>query len=61
MINNYIATSYCFVVVHNNVDDYRIVELDVGNEVSSLLPFFEPFSTYELAVARIPLEYKPNE
>lgn len=60
MINNFTATCYCFVVVHNNVDDYHIVEIDAGNEISSLLAYFEPFSTYELALARIPLEYRPS-
>ena len=59
MINNYIAESHCFVVVHNNVDDYRICELESGNELSSLLSHFEPFATYELALARVPLEFRP--
>ena len=59
MINNYIADSHCFVVAHNNVDDYRICELDVGNQLSSLLPFFESFETRELALARVPVEYRP--
>jgi len=58
-INNFIAESHCFVVAHNNVDDYRICELDAGNELSSLLPHFEPFATYELALARVPVEYRP--
>lgn len=58
MINNYIAESHCFVVVHNNVDDYRICELEAGNELSSLLPHFESFATYELALARVPVEYR---
>jgi len=58
-INNFIAESHCFVVAHNNVDDYRICELDVGNELSSLLPYFESFTTYELALARVPVEYRP--
>lgn len=59
MINNFIAESHCFVVVHNNVDDYRICELEAGNELSSLLSHFEPFATYELALARVPLEFRP--
>jgi hypothetical protein len=59
MINNFIAESHCFVVVHNNVDDYRICELEAGNELSSLLPHFEVFDTYELALARVPLEFRP--
>lgn len=61
MINNFTASSHCFVVIHNNVDDFRIVELNAGNEASSLLPFFESLETYELAVARVPLEYRPND
>ena len=59
MINSYIADSHCFVVAHNSVDDYRICELDVGNQLSSLLPHFEPFATYELALVRVPVEYRP--
>lgn len=59
MINNFIAESHCFVVAHNNVDDYRICELDAGNELSSLLSHFESFETYELALARVPAEYRP--
>lgn len=58
-INNFIAEYHCYVVAHNNVDDYRICELDVDNELSSLLPYFEPFATYELALARVPAEYRP--
>lgn len=60
MINNFIAVAHCFVVIHNGVDDYRIVELETGNEASSLLPFFEPFDTYELAINRVPVEYRPS-
>ena len=60
MINNFIATSHCYVVAHNNVDDYRICELNAGNELSSLLPNFESFETYELALARIPIEFRPS-
>ncbi len=37
MINSFIADVHCFVVAHNNVDDYRICELGAGNELSSLL------------------------
>jgi len=59
MINNFIAESHCYVVAHNNVDDYRICELDVGNQLSSLLPFFESFETHELALARVPVEFRP--
>jgi len=59
VINNFIAESHCFVVAHNNVDDYRICELDAGNELSSLLSHFESFETYELALARVPAEYRP--
>ena len=61
MINNFIANTHCFVVAHNNVDDYRICELDAGNELSSLLSHFEPFATYELALVRVPAEYRPND
>ena len=46
MINSFKAESHCFIVAHNNVDDYRICELDVGNELSSLLPHFEQFMTH---------------
>jgi len=60
MINNFTAASHCYVVAHNNVDDYRIVELNAGNELSSLLPNFESFETYELALARVPVEFRPN-
>ena len=59
MINTFIADAHCFVVAHNNVDDYRICELGAGNELSSLLPHFEVFDTYELALARVPLEFRP--
>ena len=59
MINTFIADAHCYVVAHNNVDDYRICELDVGNELSSLLPHFEQFDTYELALARVPVEFRP--
>ena len=61
MINTFIADAHCYVVAHNNVDDYRICELDVGNELSSLLPHFEQFDTYELALARVPVEFRPND
>lgn len=61
MINTFIAESRCFVVAHNNVDDYCICELDVGNELSSLLPHFESFETYESALARVPVEFRPND
>ena len=61
MINSFIAESHCFVVAHNGVDDYRICELDVGNELSSLLPHFESFETYESALARVPVEFRPND
>ena len=61
MINNFIAESHCFVVAHNNVDDYRICELDAGNELSSLLSHFEQFATYELALVRVPVEFRPND
>ena len=54
MINSFKAEFHCFVVAHNNVDDYRICELNDGNELSSLLPYFEQFDTYELALARSP-------
>ena len=58
MINSFTAESHCFIVAHNNVDDYRICELDVGNELSSLLPHFEQFAAlYELALARVPVEF----
>lgn len=60
MINNFIAESHCYVVAHNNVDDYRICELNTGNELSSLLPYFEFFATYELALARVPVEFRPD-
>ena len=60
MINTFIAESHCYVVAHNNVDDYRICELNVGNELSSLLQNFESFETYELAMARIPIEFRPS-
>ena len=60
MINSFIADAHCFVVAHNNVDDYRICELGAGNELSSLLPHFESFDTYELAMARIPIEFRPS-
>jgi hypothetical protein len=59
MINSFIANTHCFVVAHNNVDDYRICELNTGNVLSSLLPHFESFDTYELALARVPDEYRP--
>ena len=59
MINTFIADAHCFVVAHNNVDDYRICELNTGNVLSSLLPHFESFDTYELALARVPDEYRP--
>jgi hypothetical protein len=59
MINTFIAESHCYVVAHNNVDDYRICELNTGNVLSSLLPHFESFDTYELALARVPDEYRP--
>ena len=59
MINNFIAKSHCYVVAHNNVNDYCICELEAGNELSSLLPHFEVFDTYELALARVPLEFRP--
>ena len=58
MINTFIADAHCFVVAHNNIDDYRICELGAGNELSSLLPHFESFATYELALARVPVEYR---
>lgn len=61
MINTFIANTHCFVVAHNNIDDYRICELGAGNELSSLLPYFECFETYELAVDRIPLAFRPND
>ena len=61
MINTFIAESHCFVVAHNNVDDYRICELGAGNELSSLLPHFEQFDTYELALARVPVEFRPDD
>lgn len=61
MINNFIAESHCFVVVHNNIDDYRICELNIGNELSSLLPHFEQFETHELALARVPVEFRPSD
>ena len=60
MINTFIAESHCYVVAHNNVDDYRICELNAGNELSSLLQNFESFETYELAMARIPIEFRPS-
>jgi len=59
MINDFRAKSHCFVVAHNNIDDYRICELDAGNMLSSLLPFFESFETYELALARVPEKFRP--
>ena len=59
MINTFIADAHCYVVAHNNVDDYRICELNTGNVLSSLLPHFESFDTYELALARVPDEYRP--
>ena len=61
MINTFIADAHCFVVAHNNVDDYRICELGAGNELSSLLPHFEQFDTYELALARVPVEFRPDD
>lgn len=61
MINSFIANTHCFVVAHNNIDDYRICELGAGNELSSLLPHFEQFDTYELALARVPVEFRPND
>jgi len=61
MINSFKAEFHCFVVAHNNVDDYRICELNEGNELSSLLPYFEQFDTYELALARVPAEFRPND
>ena len=61
MINNFIAVNHCFVVVHNNVNDYRICELNTGNVLSSLLPHFESFDTYELALARVPIEFRPDD
>ena len=61
MINTFIADAHCFVVAHNNVDDYRICELNVGNELSSLLLHFEQFDTYELALARVPDEFRPDD
>ena len=61
MINSFIAESHCYVVAHNNVDDYRICELGAGNELSSLLPHFEQFDTYELALARVPVEFRPDD
>ena len=60
MINSFIANTHCFVVAHNNVDDYRICELGAGNELSSLLPHFEQFDTYELALARGHVEFRPS-
>ena len=60
MINTFIANTHCFVVAHNNIDDYRICELNAGNELSSLLQNFESFETYELAMARIPIEFRPS-
>ncbi len=61
MINTFIADAHCYVVAHNNVDDYRICELNTGNVLSSLLPHFEQFDTYELALARVPVEFRPND
>ena len=61
MINSFKAESHCYVVAHNNVDDYRICELNTGNVLSSLLPHFESFDTYELALARVPVEFRPND
>jgi len=61
MISNFIAESHCYVVAHNNIDDYRICELGAGNELSSLLPHLEQFDTYELALARVPVEFRPND
>ena len=61
MINTFIANTHCYVVAHNNVDDYRICELGAGNELSSSLPHFEQFDTYELALARVPVEFRPND
>ena len=61
MISNFIAESHCYVVAHNNVDDYRICELNTGNVLSSLLPHFEQFDTYELALARVPVEFRPDD
>ena len=61
MINTFIADAHCFVVAHNNIDDYRICELNAGNELSSLLQNFESFETYELALARVPVEFRPND
>jgi hypothetical protein len=61
MINTFIAESHCYVVAHNNVDDYRICELNTGNELSSLLPHLESFETYESALARVPVEFRPND
>ena len=61
MINTFIADAHCFVVAHNDVDNYRICELGAGNELSSLLPHFEQFDTYELALARVPVEFRPDD
>jgi len=61
MINSFIADAHCYVVAHNNVDDYRICELNTGNVLSSLLPHLEQFDTYELALARVPVEFRPDD
>lgn len=60
MITNFIADSHCYIVAHNDTDDYRIIDLNAGNELSSLLPNFESFETYELALARIPIKFRPS-
>lgn len=60
-IKDLVADHHCFVVAHNNVDQYCVCELLIGNKLSSLLPYFECFETYELAVDRIPLAFRPND
>lgn len=60
-MNTFKAAGHCFVVAHNAIDDYRIVELDEGQEVGTLLPYIESFESFESAQARIPTEYRVNE
>ena len=62
MINSFIAESHCFVVAHNNIDDYRICELGAGNELSSLLPHFEQFDLLSLPYGSMTLNLlRPND